>query len=93
MYDEYEDDNDGRFPAGRPRERWPWFPGSIVSQCGPDEWLVCVGVRELCFTRDGRRAPRWTASRNLYYPLCNRDASEIRHRPASPGACQGGRSL
>jgi hypothetical protein len=46
------------------REQWPWRPGSIVERCGPDEWYVCVEVRELAVLRDGRRAPRGTASRN-----------------------------
>jgi hypothetical protein len=85
----YDDnDNDGRFPDDSrvevryPRTRqeehgdraaWPWLPGSIVEQCGPDEWRVCVEDRGV--------APRNTASRNLYYPLCFRDSSEIR-RPA-----------
>ena len=74
MYD--EDDNDGRFPDESPvevryprskqgeqgdREQWPWLPGTIVEQCGPDEWYVCVEERELAVLRDGRRAPRGTA--------------------------------
>jgi hypothetical protein len=70
----YEDeDNDGKFPDESPvevryprskqeeqsdRERWPWLPGTIVEQCGPDEWYVCIEVRELAVLRDGRRAPR-----------------------------------
>lgn len=55
-------DNDGRFPDDSPvgvrsprtereetgdRSAWPWLPGSILEQCGPDEWYVCVEVREL----------------------------------------------
>jgi hypothetical protein len=47
-----DQDNDGRFPDESPvevryprskqeeqgdRERWPWLPGTIVEQCGPDE--------------------------------------------------------
>ena len=90
----YDDnDNDGRFPdesrveVRYPRTRqeehgdraaWPWLPGSIVEQCGPDEWRVCVEDRGVAVLRDGRPAPRNTASRNLYYPLCFRDSSEIR---------------
>ena len=80
----HDEDNDGRFPDESPvevryprskqeeqgdRERWPWLPGTIVEQCGPDEWYVCIEVRELAVLRDGRRAPRGTASRNLYYPV------------------------
>ena len=84
-----DEDNDGRFPDDSPvkvryprnkqeeqgdRSTWPWLPASILSQCGPDEWHV----RELAVLRDGRRPPRGTASRNLYYQCCFRDSSEIR---------------
>ena len=98
----YDDnDNDGRFPDDSrvevryPRTRqeehgdraaWPWLPGTIVEQCGPDEWLVCVEDRDVAVLRDGRPAPRNTAFRNLYYPMCFRDSSEIRRpAPAVPG--------
>jgi hypothetical protein len=54
------------------------LPGSIVEQCGPDKWRVCVEDRGVAVLRDGRPAPRNTASRNLYYPMCFRDSSEIR---------------
>ncbi|HVB46440.1 MAG TPA: hypothetical protein VNF47_27535 [Streptosporangiaceae bacterium] len=89
--------NDGRFPDDSPVEiryprsedeergsrlSWPWLPGSILKQCGPDEWHVCVEVRELAVLADGRTAPRGTAAGNLYYPCCYRDASEIRPRAA-----------
>ena len=49
----------------------------------PDEWYVCIEVRELAVLRDGRRAPRGAASRNLCYSCCFRDSSEIRLRSAS----------
>ena len=68
----YEDeDNDGKFPDESPvevryprskheeqgdREQWPWLPGTIIEQCGSDEWYVCVDVRELAVLRDGLRA-------------------------------------
>jgi hypothetical protein len=29
------------------RERWPWLPGTIEQQCGPDEWLVTIEDRRL----------------------------------------------
>jgi len=93
----YEDeDNDCRFPDESPievryprskqekqsdREQWPWLPGTIVEQCGPDEWYVCVEVRELAVLRDGRRAPHGTASRNLYYPCCFRAARRSGRAP------------
>ena len=91
-----KNDNDGRFPDDSrvevrylrtrqeehgDRSKWPWLPGTIEQQCGPDEWQVCVMDKSVSVLRDGRRAPRNTASRNLYYPLCYRDSSEIR-RPA-----------
>ena len=100
------EDNDGKFPDESPvevryprskqeeqgdREQWPWLPGTIVEQCGPDEWYVCVEVGELAVLRDGRRAPRGTANRNLYYPCCSRDRSEIRPRTASSGAASATR--
>jgi hypothetical protein len=102
----HDQDNDGRFPDQSPvevryprskqeeqgdRERWPWLPGSIVEQCGPDEWYVCTEVRELAVLHDGRRAPRGTASRNLYYPCCFRDSSEIRPRTVSSDAASATR--
>ena len=100
-----KNDNDGRFPDDSrvevryPRTRqeeqgdraaWPWLPGAIEQQCGPDEWQVCVMDKSVAVLRDGRRAPHGTASRNLYYPLCYRDSSEIRGpRRRCPGpACQ-----
>jgi hypothetical protein len=97
---------DGRFPDEAPievryprskreehgdRSAWPWLPGSILEQCDPDEWYVCVEVRELAVLRDGRRAPRGTASRNLYYPCCFRDSSEIRPLTAPGSAIVGTR--
>ena len=95
MHD-YDEDNDGRYPVEvryprskqeeqGDRERWPWLPGTIVEQCGPDEWYVCIEVRDLAVLRDGRRAPRGTARRDLCYPCCFRVGSEIRPRPASSG--------
>ncbi len=87
----HDEDNDGKFPDESPVEvryprTWPWLPGSIVEQCGPDEWYVCVEVRDLAVLRDGRRVPRGTASRNLYYPCCFRDSTEIQPRTASSSA-------
>jgi hypothetical protein len=68
----YEDeDNDGKFPDDSPvevryprskreeqdaREQWPWLSGTIVEQCGPGEWYVCVVARELAVLADGRPA-------------------------------------
>ena len=25
-----------------PRDAWPWLSGTVLSRCGPDEWLVRV---------------------------------------------------
>jgi hypothetical protein len=95
----HDEGSHGRFPDESPvevryprstqeeqgdRERWPWLPGIIVEQYGLDEWCVCVEVRELAVLRYGQHAPRGIASRNLYYPCCFRDSSEIRP-PASSG--------
>jgi hypothetical protein len=43
----------------------------------------------LALLRDGRRAPRGTTSRNLYYPCCYRDSSEIRLRAAPSEQASG----
>ena len=88
-----DEDNDGRFPddslveVRHPRNRqeelgdrsaWPWLPGTILSQCGPDEWYVCVEANELAMLDDGGLAPAGTAAGELLYPCCFRDGSEIR---------------
>jgi hypothetical protein len=93
-------DNDGRFPDDSlvevryPRTRleelgdrsgWPWLLGSILGQCGPDEWHVCVEVRALAMLDDGSRAPVGTADRELLYPCCFRDGSEIRRVTGGEG--------
>jgi hypothetical protein len=79
----YDDnDNDGRFPDDSrvevcyPRTRqeeqgdraaWPWLPGSIVEQCGPDEWQVCVEDRDVAVLQDGLLSQ--SASRGQPYHL------------------------
>jgi hypothetical protein len=78
----------------RPRQVPSGLPGTssgrgcqerLQNNAAPDEWYVCVEVRELAVLRDGRRAPRGTASRNLCHPCCFRDSSEIRPR-TTPGS-------
>jgi hypothetical protein len=86
-------DNDGRFPNNTqvdvryprtPREEhgdrsaWPWLPGTILSQVGPDEWHIIVQPRELGTLEDGSPPPPEAADEDLYYPACYRGASEIR---------------
>jgi hypothetical protein len=88
-----DEDNDGRFPDDSrvevryprtlkeepgDRAEWPWLPGSILSQCAPDEWRVCVQVREPATLDDGSPAPDGTADEDLFFLCCFRDASEIR---------------
>ena len=72
-----------RFPRTKEEERsdrakWPWLPGTIVQQCGPDEWQVCVEDMSVAVRKDGSKPTLGTPQSNLYYPLCFRDASEIR---------------
>jgi hypothetical protein len=89
--------NSGRFPDGSPvtvkylltreqecggRAAWPWLPGWIVAQCGPDEWQVAVGDRRVAAAEDGTRPAPDTPDDDLWFPTCYRDASEL--RPASP---------
>ena len=95
----YEDeDNDGKFPDESPvevryprskreeqdaREQWPWLPGTIVEQCGPNEWYVCVVARELAVLEDGRSAADSMPGDDVFFPCCFRDSSEIRPRTTS----------
>lgn len=77
-------ENDGRFPDGSsirvrfpqnqtqetgPRELWPWLPGTVLEQCGPNEWLILVEHPDLA-------EPDETGEPT--YPTCYRDAEEIR---------------
>jgi hypothetical protein len=85
--------NDGRFPddsdvlvrypgygmtADHARETWPWLPGVVEQQCGPDEWQVTVIAREVAELEDGSLAPEGTPDGALFHPGCFRDASELR---------------
>ena len=60
------------------RETWPWLPGTIEQQCGPDEWLVTIEDRRLAELDDGSPAPEGTADDDLLFPQCFRESSEIR---------------
>jgi hypothetical protein len=85
--------NDGRYPDGSAvgtgypltreqqdgdRSAWPWLPGTVIGQCGPDEWDVMVDVRELATLDDGTPAPPGTHWGDLCYPCAFRDSSELR---------------
>jgi hypothetical protein len=64
------------------RAGWPWLPGTIVEQVGPDEWQIVVEDMAVAVREDGSKPTSRTPQRNLYYPLCFRDASEIKLRSA-----------
>ena len=70
-----------RYPLTREQEHadrdaWPWLPGWVVSVCGPDEWQICVQAPELATQDEGE----------TWYPVCFRDASELRSPDAEPEA-------
>ena len=60
------------------RSAWPWLPGWVASQCGPDEWEICVQVPELARLEDGSPAPGGTPEDEAFFPCCYRDSSEIK---------------
>lgn len=81
------EDNDGRFPEDAPvlvkfpmpgdedkdRADWPWLPGTVLGQCGPDEWHIVVdGVSELA------EVDPQNPNGGPLYPACFRDSSELR---------------
>jgi hypothetical protein len=63
------------------RETWPWLPGIVEQQCGPDEWLVTIEDRRLAELEDGSPAPEGTPDEGLLFPQCYRDGSELRPAP------------
>jgi hypothetical protein len=86
-------DNDGRFPDGAPvqarypatgrmsssdRDAWPWLNATVEQQCGPDEWLVTIEDRRVAELEDGTPAPASTPDDQLLFPMCFRDARELR---------------
>jgi hypothetical protein len=92
-------DNDGRFPdgaavqarypvgrrSGPDRDAWPWLDATVEQQCGPDEWLVTIEDRRVAELEDGTPAPAGTPDDQLLFPMCFRDASEL--RPAGRRLC------
>jgi hypothetical protein len=67
--------------AETPRETWPWLPGVIENQCGPDEWLVTVYAPEVACTEDGSPVPDGTPEEDTWHPQCFRSAEELRLAP------------
>jgi hypothetical protein len=65
------------------RSSWPWLPGTILEVCGPNEWQVCVEVRELAILEDGQQPRPNTPDHELFYPVCFRDSTEIRSPTAT----------
>ena len=76
-------DNDGRYPdesdvltpypltpeqGSGDRAGWPWLPGWIVSQCGPDEWEICVQEPALARLDDGAVPPPGTPGEGVQLP-------------------------
>ena len=93
-----DEDNDGRFPDDSlveiryprtlqeglsDRSAWPWLPGSVLSQCGP-EWHVCVEARELAVLDDRNPAPDGTADEDQF-------PRAVSGTPAKSGASPTGR--
>ena len=68
--------------AGRPGH-WPWLPGTIVQQCGPDEFQIVVEDMSVALRQDGSRPTPRTPKNKLFYPLAyQRQLNEIRLRDA-----------
>ena len=72
-----------KFPRTKQEEQgdraaWPWLPGTILQQVGPDEWQVCVEDMAVAVRQDGSRPTPRTPKNKLFYPLCFRDSSEIK---------------
>jgi hypothetical protein len=60
------------------RATWPWLPGTVLQRVGPDEFQIVVEVPELATLEDGSLAPEATPDDDLWYPVCFRDAAEIK---------------
>ena len=56
------------------RAVWPWLPGWVAARCGLDEWEICVQAPDLATWHEGE----------AWYPVCFRDASEIRQPEPQP---------
>ena len=60
------------------RARWPWLPGTILQQVGPDEFQILVEDLAVAVRKDGSRPTPARRRTGCAYPLCFRDASEIK---------------
>ncbi|MFK4084150.1 hypothetical protein ACI2LF_08600 [Kribbella sp. NPDC020789] len=58
-----EDDN-----TWAKRDDWPWLQGTVLGQCGPNEWHIRIDTPELIEHGDGYE---WS-------PACFRNSSELR---------------
>ena len=60
------------------RAAWPWLPGTILQQVGADEFQIVVEDLAVAVRADGSKPTPRTPKNKLFYPLCFRDASEIK---------------
>ena len=74
--------NDGRFPRDTHvwtpfplpdsemywDQDWPWLKGTVLGQCGPDEWHIAIDAPELAEHGDGYE----------WRPACFRNSCELR---------------
>lgn len=74
--------NDGRYPEDSTvwtpypltddpiplYDEWPWLRGTVLGQCGPDEWHIRIDTPELIEHGDGYE---WS-------PACFRNSCELR---------------
>jgi hypothetical protein len=73
--------NDGRYPddtevwtpyplpdSPKDRDNWPWLRGTVLGQCGPDEWHIVIDAPQLIEHGDGYE---WS-------PACFRNSCELR---------------
>jgi hypothetical protein len=61
------------------RESWPWLPGVIDHQSGPEEWAVTIVARSHAVLADGSPAAESAPDDALYFAHeCFRESSEIR---------------
>jgi hypothetical protein len=74
-----------RYPLtpDQPRAEWPWLPGSVMEQVGPDECVIALIDRRVAVTEHGTAPSPDTPDEELWFPTCFRDSEEL--RPTSDG--------